>query len=407
MAEAPAQQTTQPATLPVTGTLSAAEIGNGVWWRPELDETSITLMLDNLARWNIQNVYVDVFRSGETLFPSRVFPQKEGAARKRDWLGEITMQAHSRGIRVHAWVQTLCVVDPEDGQSSGPHETVLDHPDWLDLPANGQPLSGISAARYLSPANAEVVSSLTSLTAELCQMPLDGINLDALCYNPLMDMGYGKAAVAEFRAKTGIDPTQIEPDMARDSDWMAWTLFREDKLTSLVQSIAGECRRQGAEQGRRIILSAIVQPGYEQGRGADFAYQHWSQWVDNDLLDATTPGCFHGDLPGLEKQLWEIRSIQMNSDMPCLPGLALDHVSRSRSVSPYSVAGATRSANMHPTLADQKRLLRNTGFRYYNVMDYRGLVEEMQTPRPQEKNHKRGFWDWIRGSEAAHEEPSQ
>jgi hypothetical protein len=381
--------------LPSTGTITAADIGDGVWVVPELDETSITLMLDNLQEWGIKNVYVDVFRSGETLFPSQLFPQKPGAA-GRDWLTFIVQESHARDIRAHAWLQTLCWAEP------GPllyatTSVVQMHPEWVDLSQEGQPFDGKSLARFVNPAVPEVSSRLTSLTLEICAYPIDGINLDAIQYNHRADMGYHEIPVREFEEETSLDARELERDMGKDSDWMRWTLFREDKLTSLVEALSGVARAETERQGRRIMLSTVVYPGYEQNRGANFRFQHWSHWVREGLVDATTPGCFDGDLPGLERQLWEARSIHMGSDVACLPGFMLDPMRRS---TPSTAPSDDVPENAHPSLADQKRLLRNAGFQYCNIMDYEALLNEKTQPSRQKPTRRNnGLWGLFRGND--------
>jgi hypothetical protein len=211
-------------------------------------------------------------------------------------------------------------------------------------------------------------------------------------------MGYHPVVTSEFEAEAGINPVDIGRDMARDSDWMRWTMFREDKLTSLVEGLSAVCKTQGESQGRRIMVSAIVQPAYDQNRGANFRFQNWSQWVREGLVDATTPGCFDGDLPGLERQLWEVRSIQMGADVACLPGFMLD-APRSSGTDTMDRGGMGKDA--HPSLAEQKRLLRNAGFQYCNIMDYDALLyEKTVQPMPKETKRGNGFWGLFRPRDA-------
>lgn len=389
--------TTATYQLPTTGSLSAGDLGNGVWVQPELNETSITLMLQNLREWNIRTLYLDVFRSGETLFPSQTFSQRSDAT-DRDWLAYIVEKAHDEGIGVHAWTQTLCWTEP-DGYFSSSAAILQEHPDWIDLNAEGNPFDGKTLARYVSPAVPEVQEALVSLATELCAYEIDGINLDAIAYNHRADMGYNPAAIAGFIAETGVDPTEIKRNMAKDSDWMRWTIYREDKLTSLVERLSEQCRTASTIAGRRIALSVIVQPGYEQSRGANPRYQHWSEWVRQGIVDATTPGCFEGDLPGLERQLWEIRSIHMGSPVACVPGFMLDFAVQ-QPVRALVFVNPMENRESHPSLVDQRRLLRNAGFQFCNIMDYAALVQEKQTEADEPVKHGNGFWDFFRGNNA-------
>ncbi len=369
----------EPIAFSTTGTIAASEIGNGVWWRPELDETSITLMLENLNEWEIKNLYVDVFRSGETLFPSQVLPQRLDAT-DRDWLQYIIAEAHENGIRVHAWAQVLCWHEP-DADAASTHPLLLKNPNWVQTDPAGQVMDGKSAARFVSPDVPEVRTLLTRLTDELCRYPIDGLNLDSLHYNHRLDAGYTSASMDLFIAEHGIDPREIERDMSRDSDWMKWVNHREDQLTSVVQLISERNRLVGESTGRRVLLSVAVEPAYETNRGINRRYQHWKQWIEEGLVDATMPQCFNPDLSGLERQLWEARSVHMGSRIACIPGLLLD----------------SEQSGSHPSLNEQQRLLKNTGFQYFTVMDYQGLVRaKAELEESPDDDDDRGFWHFLR-----------
>ncbi len=367
-------------TFTTSGTLTAAEIGDGVWWRPELDETSITQVMINLNEWKIPNLYVDVFRSGETLFPSAVFPQRTEAA-DRDWFGYIIAEAHKHNIRVHAWAQVLCWQDP-DAESAPSHPLLAAHPGWMETADDEMGSEGKSSARLVSPGVPEVRTSLLALTQEICRYSVDGLNLDSVSYDPQVDTGYNLVVGESFKNLYGVNPLNLKPDLDDDSEWMAWVSFREDKLTSLVQLMADQARLAGEAADRRILLSVNVHPVYEETRGQNPAYQHWGQWVERGLVDATIPQCFSPDLPGLEKQLWQVRSVHMGTETACLPGLLLDE----------------STTNSHPSLREQQRLLKSAGFKHNNIMDYKGLMLQKQSPDINHENaeEERGFWDFFR-----------
>lgn len=369
--------------FPTTGTITAADIGDGVWWQPELDETSITQVLHNMNEWDIRNLYVDVFRDGETLFPSAVFPQ-QAAATNRDWLNYIITEAHNHNIRVHAWTQVLCWQEP-DSETTLTHPLLSAHPEWLEVSDEGKVFDGESMARFVSPGVPEVQSALRSLAQEICRYPIDGLNLDAVAYNDRAETGYNPAALREFEMFYGIDPSDLRRSTNEDSEWMQWVAFREDQLTSLVQMMGDETRQAGESAGRRILFSVNVLPIYEETRGRNSAYQHWGQWVEEKLVDATIPQCFSPELPGLEKQLWQVRSVHMGAEIASIPGLLLDE----------------DTTNSHPSLQEQQRLLKNTGFQHSNIMQYQGLLLGKQSPVETDAEKKRGFWDFLRPNRRA------
>ncbi len=382
LAEAPAvtesevAATTETYAWPTTGTLTAKQIGEGVWWQPELNETSVTQVLTDLQSWGVTNLYLDVFRSGHTLFPSEVFPQRADACGE-DWMAFIIDEAHSRNIRVHAWAQVLCWHEPDDDMPTT-HPLLTTNPAWLEVSVDGYAVDGKTAARYVSPAVGEVREALVALAHEICTYPVDGLNLDAVEYNSRIDSGYNAAAVTDFQEEQNEQPAELRVDMDNDSGWMKWVSYREDSLTSVVQLMAEQVRRSEVLSERRIMLSATVQPGYGDTRGINRRYQNWKPWLDLGLLDATIPECFNSELPELEQQLWEARSEHMGSHVACVPGLQVD----------------SGEVNSHPPLKEQKRLLRNAGFQHCTVMDYEGLRAAMEQPdtAPEERG---GFWGFL------------
>lgn len=370
---------TESRAFPTSGTITASQIGDGVWWRPELDETSISLMLATLQEQDIRNLYVDVFRSGQTLYPSSLMPQRPDAA-ERDWFAYIIEQAHEHDIRVHAWMQVLCWQDPEEPTFN--RTAVLDaNPTWLDVTEDGVAFDGKTMARHVHPGVAEVRSVLLHLADEICGYPVDGFSMDALEYNHRVDMGYNPAVTRQFRLETGIDAATAKRDLDDDSDWMQWVTFREDQLTSLVQLMAARARRTGDADNRRVVVSANIYPGYAKSRGLNRRYQNWPQWIEQDILDFTLAECFSPDPTDLEKQLWDVRSAHMGSSVACVPGLQLGR-------DPGNITN-------HPTLEDQVTMLGTVGFRHCNIMDYSAFELELNQAQSIGPDEESGFWKTL------------
>ena len=87
----------------------------GVWIRPtyhNIDE--ITSVLDRIADAGINNIFIETYYHGQTIFPSRTMeeygfikqnPEFEGFDPLRIWIKE----AHRRGIKVHVWFESFYV----------------------------------------------------------------------------------------------------------------------------------------------------------------------------------------------------------------------------------------------------------------------------------------------------------
>ncbi|MGI8906297.1 MAG: family 10 glycosylhydrolase [Candidatus Sumerlaeaceae bacterium] len=342
--------------LPTTGPLTAAQIGSGVWWRPVLNETSITEVLSDLEKWKFRNLYVESFWGCKTIFPSDTFePRTEDG---KDWLEHICTEAARHQIRVVAWVHTLYWHNSTEDATT---PTLLQlHPDWIEITKDGDLHTAGDRSIFVSPALPQVQGHLLSLVDELCSRSIDGINLDYIRYNSAADFGYNSAAVEEFQSRTGIDPLQLKEDTDRDSDWMKWVSYREDLVTTLVHDLSYRTREHGVANGRRLLVTSAYFPGYRETRGTNRKYQNWSQWVSRQYLDVSNPMCYSPSLTGLEKELREIRSVHQGASVACVPGLAVG-----------------RHFSPHPSYVDQRKVLEGVGFRHAMVFKYETLKAEL------------------------------
>lgn len=105
-----AGQTTETAGIPVAtpngyppaGPVTPEQIGNGIWWRPTLDDAAIEKTMADIEGWGYRNILVESFWNGETIFASQTFPSKDGS--DKDWLTTMCAVARRHNLRVHAWI---------------------------------------------------------------------------------------------------------------------------------------------------------------------------------------------------------------------------------------------------------------------------------------------------------------
>jgi uncharacterized lipoprotein YddW (UPF0748 family) len=342
--------------LPTTGGLTAAQIGSGIWWRPELNETSITQVLSDMEKWQFRNLYLESFWGCKTIFPSETFESRTDDG--RDWLEYIAGEASKHNVRVIAWVHSL-YWHYSTAEATTPTLLQL-HPDWIELTRDGNMLTAKDPSIFVSPALPQVHGHLLSLMDELCSRSIDGVNLDYIRYNAADDFGYNSAAVEEFQSRTGIDPLKIDEDTSRGSDWMKWVGYREDLVTTLVHELSYRIREDGINKGRRMLVSSAYFPGYVDTRGKNRKYQNWTEWVSRRYLDVSNPMCYSPTLTGLEKELREVRSIHQGSPVACVPALAVGKL-----------------FSQHPPYIDQRKVLEGVGFRHATVFKYETLKAEM------------------------------
>ncbi len=271
----------------------------GVWIRPTYySREDIEAVLDSLADSGIDNVFIETFYHGKTIFPSKTM-EKYGFIKQyedysgfdplRIWISE----AHKRGIKVHVWFQTFYVGNkpPE----TNPQYILAKHPEWANCQKKNAESDTIAYSvsehngYFIDPANPEVQQFLYDLLCEIVtSYKPDGINLDYIRYpqslSPtysnydMSNWGYTKYARDEFQTIYGIDPIEIKPS---DELWYYWKMYRCNKVTNFVRKASMICRYNN------VAITAVIFPN--RAAALDTKLQDWRNWSMNDFIDGFTP----------------------------------------------------------------------------------------------------------------------
>ncbi len=271
----------------------------GVWIRPTyFNKKSIEEVLDRLEDAGINNVFVETFYHGKTIFPSKTMEKYGFIKQYEDYVGFDPLkvwinEAHKRDIKVHVWFQTFYVGNkpPE----THPEYILAQRPNWTNkqkrnaysdiIPYSVSEHNGY----FIDPANPEVQSFLYELLCEIVhRYQPDGINLDYIRYPqalssnyPNYDMSnwcYTPYARSEFREMYGSDPMDIKPT---DSLWAYWNYYRCGKITNFVRKVSSLCR------ANKIELTAVIFPN--RANAIDTKLQDWKNWSINNFVDGFTP----------------------------------------------------------------------------------------------------------------------
>ena len=271
----------------------------GVWIRPEYyNRKSIEEVLDNIASNGINNIFIETYYHGKTIYPSRVmdrygftrqYEDYEGFDPLKIWISE----AHKRGIKVHIWFQTFYVGNkpPE----TNPKCILAQRPYWANYQKRNADSGTIAYSvsehngYFLDPANPEVQTFLYELLCEIVnKYKPDGINLDYIRYPqsltinyPNYDMsnwGYTNYARNEFKDMYGRDPIEIK---TTDALWSYWKYYRAGKVTDFVMKAHNLC------QSNRIMLTTVIFPN--RSAAMDTKLQDWKQWSISNYVDGFTP----------------------------------------------------------------------------------------------------------------------
>jgi len=271
----------------------------GVWVRPTyFDKKDIEDVLDSLKESGIDNIFLETYYHGKTIFPSKTMEKYGFIKQYEDYVGFDPLrcwinEAHKRGIKVHIWFQTFYVGNKPPETNS---EYILaQKPHW----ANYQKKSVYSETipysvsehngYFIDPANPEVQAFLYELLCEIVtRYKPDGINLDYIRYPQALasnfsnsdssHWGYTVFARNEFRDIYGTDPLELTPQSAL---WPYWKQYRLRKITDFVRKTSGLCR------ANNILLTTVIFPN--RLNAIDTKLQDWKTWSINDFVDGFTP----------------------------------------------------------------------------------------------------------------------
>ena len=271
----------------------------GVWIRPAYHSMEeITSVLDRIADAGINNIFIETYYHGQTIFPSRTMeeygfikqnPEFAGFDPLKIWIKE----AHRRGIKVHIWFESFYVGNkpPE----TNPRYILAVKPEWANYQKRNVDSDTIPYSvsehngYFIDPANPDVQAFLYNLIDEIIlRYRPDGINLDYIRYPQslapnysnydMSNWGYTKYAREEFQKMYDVDPIELVPS---DYLWYQWNIYRAGKITDFVRRVGRLARMNG------VTVTAVIFPNLQMAY--DTKLQDWKTWSMNDFIDGFTP----------------------------------------------------------------------------------------------------------------------
>ena len=271
----------------------------GVWIRPSETTThAIIETLDKIHAAGIDNIFLETYFHGETIFPSKTMANYQFQSQNEKFLGFDPLkvwieEAHKRGIKVNIWFETFYVGNdnPKDNSKS----ILAVDPDWGNKPKRDfdslLPVPSLSehCGYFLDPANPDVQEFLEELLTEIIQnYHPDGINLDYIRYPQsiaakfagydLSNWGYTEYARDEFKKTYGKDPIDIDYGTP---EWLLWDKYRQDKITSFVLRISKLTKQN------KILLTTVIFP--DRQKALETKQQDWRTWSSLGYVDGFTP----------------------------------------------------------------------------------------------------------------------
>ncbi len=271
----------------------------GIWIRPLFySEKDILKTLDDLAYAGVNNIFLETYYHGKTIFPSQTMSKYGFIRQNEDFAGFDPLKiwisgAHKRGIKVNIWFETFYVGNkpPETNAES----ILAKKPEWANYQKKNADSDTIAYSvsehngYFIDPANPEVQNFLYELLYEIVnKYKPDGINLDYIRYPQTLDpkfsnydmsnWGYTKYARGEFKNMYGIDPIELK---VSDPLWYQWKFYRCNKVSSFVRRVSQLCRYNN------IAITAVIFPN--RAAALDTKLQDWRTWSMNNFVDGFTP----------------------------------------------------------------------------------------------------------------------
>lgn len=292
----------------------------GVWVRPvEKTPEDIKKTLDRIRSFGIDNVFLETYFQGKTIFPSDTLAKYNVQNQRNEFKGFDPLriwidEAHKRGMKVHIWFETFYAGNENPGKN--PLNVIHVYPQWGNVTKakynSNMPVASLSEHNgyFLDPANPEVHKYLLTLLQEIIdKYNPDGINLDYIRYPQsisakfagyeLTNWGYTQYARDEFKGIYGVDPVEL---IYGTQEWTYWDKYRQNKITDFVY------KAKQITYKKNIPLTAVIFP--DRIKSMEVKMQDWKTWSVYNYVDGFTPLILTCDRDTAD---YLIRDIRINS----------------------------------------------------------------------------------------------
>ena len=289
-------------------------------------------MVESAANAGFNTLIVQVRGRGDAYYRSRWEPRAvelKDQPPDFDPLELTIAEAHRRGLKVHAWLNTSLLANL-DALPADPKHVYNAHPEWLAVPravakelysmsprdalyrqrivewskANRGELEGV----YAGPANPKVREHIYRIWMDIIQKyRIDGMHFDYVRFaSP--DFDYSRTSLKAFRK-------WLEPQLTASERRAVKNLLKENPLAATEKYTAkfGDFQREQvttfveriyhAVKKRRpaVIVSAAVFANDENAFMRRF--QDWRRWLGMGILDVACPMAYTPDTVVFQKQI--------------------------------------------------------------------------------------------------------
>jgi uncharacterized lipoprotein YddW (UPF0748 family) len=320
--------TKTPLTAPQASEVRALWVVRTTLTSPDKIRAMVSAAADN----GFNTLIVQVRGRGDAYYKSRVEPRSidlKDQPADFDPLGFTLTEAHKRGLKVHAWLNTSLLANL-DALPTDPNHVYNKHPEWLAVPkfvaaelykmspsdplyrqkivewskGNRAELEGV----YTGPANSKVRDHIYNIWMDiLTHYPVDGIHFDYVrLASP--DFDYSKTSLTKFNEwlLPQLDSNQRQQlkQSTKDNPLAATELhaskfadFQRVQITALVERIYHAVKKRKP----KVVVSAAVFANDENAYTRRF--QDWRRWLQMGILDVACPMAYSTDTAVFQKQI--------------------------------------------------------------------------------------------------------
>lgn len=256
------------------------------WIRPkETNIEQVRAKLDNLAKYNINTVYLETWFNGYTIFPTEnTITMQNPMYKGFDVFKAYIEEGKKRGMDTHAWVENF-FVGVESADNGGPVHAKK--PEWSLISRKGDDFEQTEVGKcyFINPALQETRDFVMSIYHEIIdKYDVAGLQIDYVRYpdahDGSNDFGYDKYTRDLFKEKYGVDPIEVTRSHKL---WDEWCKFRAEFINTFVYRVYSELK----EKKPNLQISADVWPNYEFGPTT--LMQEPKDWVSKGFIDNLVP----------------------------------------------------------------------------------------------------------------------
>jgi uncharacterized lipoprotein YddW (UPF0748 family) len=292
----------------------------------------IQAMVAAAATNGFNTLIVQVRGRGDAYYTSRVEPRAAELKDQPPTFDPLAMtldEAHKRGLKVHAWLNTSLLANL-DALPTHPDHVYNKHPEWLAVPkpvaaelhnlspkdpvyrqkivewskGNRAELEGI----YTGPANPKVRDHIYKIWMDVLKhYPVDGLHFDYVrLASP--DFDYSRTSLKAFdkwlQPRLSTDERRHLKQSIKENPLAATELhatkfadFQREQITTLVERIYRAVKKENP----KTLVSAAVFANDENAYTRRF--QDWRRWLQMGILDVACPMAYSTDTAVFQKQI--------------------------------------------------------------------------------------------------------